>query len=70
MLGLLLQGCIGAIIGTTVDVAVEVIKIPVKVGGAVVDVVTGDDFSDGPASTGSDKFSAEAAARSLENQGL
>jgi hypothetical protein len=38
-----LSGCVGTIVGTTVDVAVEVAKIPFKIGGAVVDVVAGDD---------------------------
>ena len=38
----MLQGCLGTIVGTTADVAIEVIKIPFKVGGAVVDVVSGD----------------------------
>ena len=38
-----LQGCIGAIIGTTVDVAIEVAKVPFKVGGAIIDVATGDE---------------------------
>jgi hypothetical protein len=37
-----LQGCVGAIIGTTVDVAIEVAKVPFKVGGAIIDVATGD----------------------------
>jgi hypothetical protein len=41
MLGL--SGCAGAIIGTTVDVAIEVVKIPFKVGGAIIDVMTDDD---------------------------
>jgi len=39
---IMLQGCLGTIVGTTADVAIEVVKIPFKVGGAVVDVVTGD----------------------------
>lgn len=40
-----LQACLGTIVGQTVDVAIEVVKIPFKVGAAVVDVVTpnGDD---------------------------
>jgi len=38
-----LNGCVGKIIGTTVDVATEAAKVPFKVGGAVVDVATGDD---------------------------
>ena len=41
ILCLMLQGCLGKIVGTTADVAIEVVKIPFKVGGAVVDVATG-----------------------------
>ena len=37
-----LSGCVGAIIGTTVDAAIEVAKIPFKVGGAIIDVAKGD----------------------------
>jgi len=32
---LLLQGCLGKIVGTTADVAIEVVKVPFKVGGGV-----------------------------------
>jgi len=43
----LLQGCtalvVGAVVGTVATVAVEVVKVPFKVGGAVVDVVTDDE---------------------------
>jgi len=39
----LLTGCIGTAIETTTDAAIAVGKIPFKVGGAVVDVATGDD---------------------------
>lgn len=38
-----LSGCVGQIVGATVDTAIEVAKVPFKVGGAVVDVVSGDD---------------------------
>lgn len=38
-----ISGCVGTIVGTTVDVAIEAAKVPFKVGGAVVDVATGDD---------------------------
>jgi len=34
ILCLMLQGCLGTIVGTTADVAIEVVKIPFKVGGA------------------------------------
>lgn len=40
---LMLQGCVGALVGATVDVAIEVVKVPFKVGGAIVDVMTDDD---------------------------
>ncbi|MFK7887366.1 MAG: NF038104 family lipoprotein [Gammaproteobacteria bacterium] len=38
-----LSGCIGQAIETTTDAVIAVGKVPFKVGGAVVDVVTGDD---------------------------
>lgn len=41
-----LQACLGTIIGTTADVAIEVAKIPFKVGGAVIDIAIGDGKSD------------------------
>lgn len=36
-------GCVGMVVGTAADVAIEVAKVPFKVGGAVVDVASGDD---------------------------
>lgn len=38
-----LNGCVGLVISTATDAAIAVAKIPFKVGGAVVDVVKGDD---------------------------
>jgi ABC-type methionine transport system permease subunit len=39
-----LSGCVvGTVVGTAADVAIEVVKVPFKVGGAVVDTVSGDD---------------------------
>jgi len=43
LLGLLLSGCLGAVVGTAVDVTLEVAKVPFKVAGAAIDVVTSDD---------------------------
>ena len=43
---ILMSGCVGTIIETATDAAVAVAKIPVKVGAAVVDVVTDDDEED------------------------
>ena len=48
---LLLQGCTalfvgGAVVGAATKVAVEAAKVPVKVTGAAVDVVTDDDDDD------------------------
>lgn len=40
-----LTGCVGTVVGAVVDTAIEVAKIPVKVVGAAVDVVTEDDFA-------------------------
>ncbi|HPQ95644.1 MAG: NF038104 family lipoprotein [Thiothrix sp.] len=40
---LTLQGCVGLLIGATTDAAIAVAKVPFKVGGAVIDVVTGDE---------------------------
>lgn len=37
------SGCIGMIVGQTTSAAIEVAKVPFKVGGAVIDVATGDD---------------------------
>jgi len=43
----LLQGCtalvVGAVVGTAATVAIETAKVPFKVGGAVIDVVSDDD---------------------------
>ena len=64
-----LQGCLGSIIGTTADVAIEVIKVPFKVGGAVVDVVTGDELTD-TSSQLNESESDDNANYHLENQGI
>lgn len=38
-----LGGCVGTAVGVATDVAVEAVKVPFKVGGAVIDGVKGDD---------------------------
>jgi len=39
-----LNGClVSAVVGTAVDLTTEVIKVPFKVGGAIIDGVSGDD---------------------------
>lgn len=38
-----LAGCASTVIGTATDAAIAVAKVPFKVGGAVVDVVTDGD---------------------------
>ena len=35
--------CVGTIVGTAVDVTLEVAKVPFKVVGAAIDVIDGDD---------------------------
>lgn len=41
-----LTACLGTVVGTAVDVTLEVAKVPFKVAGAVVDVATPDDDDD------------------------
>ncbi|HFD11631.1 MAG TPA: hypothetical protein ENJ32_04075 [Crenotrichaceae bacterium] len=42
-----LTGCVvKTIVGAAVDTAIEVAKVPFKVGGAVIDVVSNDEDSD------------------------
>jgi len=41
-----LSGCLATAVSTAVDVGVEVVKVPFKVGGAIYDGVTGDDEED------------------------
>jgi len=40
------SGCLATAVSTAVDVGVEVVKVPFKVGGAIYDGVTGDDEED------------------------
>lgn len=40
---LLTTGCAGAVIDAAADSAIALAKVPFKVGGAVVDVASGDD---------------------------
>ena len=37
-----MSGCLGTVVGTAVDVTLEVAKVPFKVAGAVVDVAIPD----------------------------
>ena len=42
-----LQACVvGMVVGAVVDVGVEVVKVPFKIGKAVYDVTTDDDDED------------------------
>lgn len=43
---LMLQACVTTIVGAVVDTAIEVVKIPFKVGGAVIDAVSSDKEQD------------------------
>ena len=45
--GLGLVGCVGTLVGTAIDVTIEAAKVPFKVGGAVIDVVSDDDDEEG-----------------------
>lgn len=43
---LVLQGCVGTLVGTAADVAIETAKIPFKVTGAAIDLMTDDEDED------------------------
>ncbi|MEE9342832.1 MAG: NF038104 family lipoprotein [Gammaproteobacteria bacterium] len=38
-----LQGCLGTLVGTAADVVIETAKIPFKVTGAAIDLMTDDE---------------------------
>jgi len=42
LISLNLSACLGTAVGVVVDTAIEVVKVPFKVGGAVIDVMTDD----------------------------
>lgn len=46
LLFVVLPGCVGTVVGAAVDTTIEVAKVPFKVGGAVVDLASGDDEDD------------------------
>ena len=46
LLSLALTACLGTVVGTAVDVTLEVAKVPFKVAGAVVDVATPEEDDD------------------------
>lgn len=56
----MLQGCAGWLVGQATDVAVETAKIPFKIGGAALDVVTPDNVK-GPL-----KFGASTALSQIK----
>ena len=43
---LVLSGCVGTLVGAAVDTTIEVVKVPFKVAGAVVDLAVPDDDED------------------------
>jgi hypothetical protein len=36
----ILQGCVSTVVGAVVDTAIEVVKVPFKVGGAIIDAAS------------------------------
>jgi hypothetical protein len=65
---LCLQGCAGMFVGTIADTAIEIAKIPFKVGGAIADVITGDDGSQKDKRLTESKNIKEYSQNSLENR--
>ncbi|MEM7359230.1 MAG: NF038104 family lipoprotein [Pseudomonadota bacterium] len=74
----MLSACVGTVVGAVADTAIEVIKVPFKVGGAIIDVVTpdGDELTDEnnlrlqESATGSGLPVEHDAALKMENEGL
>lgn len=64
-----LSACIGTVVGAVVDTAIEVVKIPVKVGAAVIDVVTPDDFTEQGAADRQPDLHDDGAVQ-MENEAL
>lgn len=62
-------GCVGTVVGAVVDTAIEVAKIPVKVVGAAVDVVTEDDFAANDKNIKGSKYTKDIELKS-EAQGI
>jgi len=62
------SACVGTVVGAVVDTTIEVIKVPFKVGAAVIDVATDDD-SDFTSTSNLDQseLSSETAAVKMEN---
>jgi len=42
----MLQGCVSTVVGLATDTAIAVVKIPFKVGGAVIVAVSDDEDDD------------------------
>ncbi len=57
---LLMQGCVSTIVGAVVDTTIEVVKVPFKVGGAIIDM-TSSDKDDKAKKEKAEKEKAEAA---------
>lgn len=72
VLCLLLSACIGTVVGAVVDTTVEVVKIPFKVGGAIIDVVTPDELTESldSQSTNASKAEASELAVKMEQESL
>ena len=70
VLSLMLSGCIGSLIGAVVDTTVEVVKIPFKVGGAIIDVVTSDDLTEKNRSADRSKSDEDDMAMQSEGEVL
>ena len=62
---------VGTVVGAVVDTTIEVVKIPFKVGGAVIDVITPDEFADDIKSSEDElDLDSDEASIQMEAQGL
>ena len=69
-ISLMLTGCISTVVGAVVDTTIAVVKIPFKVGGAIIDVVTPDKLTDSQQSSDRNSSEDDEMELQLESDGL
>ncbi len=68
---MMMSACISTLVGAVVDTTIAVVKIPFKVGAAVIDVVTPDDLSDEQSKLEHEAIkNADDAAVKMESEGI
>ena len=66
-----MTACISTLVGAVVDTTIAVVKIPFKVGAAIIDVVTPGDLTDEQSESESEAFEdSDKAAVQMESEGI